>query len=198
MMMHNPPHPGETLREDVLPALEVGVSEAADRLGVSRQTLSAVLNGRQAITPEMAARLEAWIGAENGGRAEVWLAQQAAFDLWHVRQDKAAALSSIKRSGLAAVRNRAGEPVGPESAKAVDAVEEPHLASHVYSLRTQKARKVDAKRSVAVAVKKMAVNTGKVVMRPKASRTTARASRAWRSARRPARRPARLNRGCTP
>jgi addiction module HigA family antidote len=98
MMMHNPPHPGETLREDVLPALDVGIAEAADGLGVSRQTLSAVLNGRQAITPEMAARIEAWLGAENGGRAEVWLAQQAAFDLWQVRQVKADALTGISRS----------------------------------------------------------------------------------------------------
>lgn len=106
MTMYSPPHPGETLREDVLPALGVGVTEAADKLGVSRQTLSAVLNARQAITPEMAARIEAWLGVEHGGRAEIWLAQQAAFDLWHVRQAKSRALAGIARSAAFANAKR--------------------------------------------------------------------------------------------
>lgn len=86
--MHNPPHPGETLREDVLPALELTVTEAAQQLGVSRATLSRVLNGRSAISPEMALRLEAWLGVERGGRAEVWLQQQLAYDLWQARHAK--------------------------------------------------------------------------------------------------------------
>ena len=83
--MHNPPHPGETLREDVLPALGLTVTEAAAQLGVTRAALSRVLNGRAAISPEMALRLEGWLGVENGGRADGWLAQQAAFDLWKAR-----------------------------------------------------------------------------------------------------------------
>lgn len=83
-MMKNLPHPGETLREDVLPALGLTVTEAAAQLGVTRAALSRVLNGRAAISPTMALRLEAWLGAENGGR--VWLSQQTAFDLWQARE----------------------------------------------------------------------------------------------------------------
>jgi antitoxin HigA-1 len=84
--MHNPPHPGETLREDVLPALGLTVTEAARQLGVTRSALSRVLNGRAAISPDMALRLEAWLGEQRGGRAELWLAQQMAFDIWKARQ----------------------------------------------------------------------------------------------------------------
>jgi len=84
--MHNPPHPGETLREDILPALGLTVTEAAAQLGVTRAALSRVLNGRAAISPEMALRLEGWLGVENGGRADVWIAQQAAYDLWKARE----------------------------------------------------------------------------------------------------------------
>lgn len=83
--MHNPPHPGETLREDIFPALGVTVKEAAEQLGVARPTLSKVLNGRAAISPEMALRIEKWLGVENGGRADLWLAEQAAYDLWQAR-----------------------------------------------------------------------------------------------------------------
>ena len=61
--MFNPPHPGETLREDIFPALGLTVTEAAKQLGVSRVTLSRVVNGRAAISPDMALRLEGWLGA---------------------------------------------------------------------------------------------------------------------------------------
>ena len=96
--MFNPPHPGLTLRDDVLPALNLSVSEAATQLGVDRTTLSKVLNGRAAISPAMALRIERWLGRSHGGAAEVWLAQQAAHDLWCARQAAKAtkALSSIK------------------------------------------------------------------------------------------------------
>ena len=83
--MFNPPHPGETLREDVLPALGLTVTEAAAQLRVTRAALSRVLNGRAAISPEMALRLEGWLGVENGGSADAWIAQQAAYDLWKAR-----------------------------------------------------------------------------------------------------------------
>lgn len=83
--MHNPPHPGETLREDILPALGLSVTEAAEQLGVARPSLSRVLNGHAAISPEMALRLEKWLGVENGGRADLWLAEQASYDLWQAR-----------------------------------------------------------------------------------------------------------------
>lgn len=84
--MHNPPHPGATLREDVLPALNLTVTDAAAQLGVTRAALSRVLNERAAISPAMALRLEGWLGAENGGQADAWVAQQAEYDLWQVRK----------------------------------------------------------------------------------------------------------------
>lgn len=84
--MHNPPHPGETLREDILPALGLTVTQAAEQLGITRAALSRVLNGRAGISPTMALRLEAWLGVERGGRADVWIAEQAAYDLWQARQ----------------------------------------------------------------------------------------------------------------
>lgn len=95
----NPPHPGETLREDVLPELGLTVTEAAEQLGVTRTALSRVLNGHAAISPEMALRLEQWLGIENGGRADLWIAQQAAYDLWQARQN---GVPHVERVRLAA------------------------------------------------------------------------------------------------
>lgn len=77
------------MREDVLPALGLTVTAAAKQLGVTRAALSRVLNGRAAISPEMALRLEGWLGVENGGRADLWIAQQAAYDLWQARNNGA-------------------------------------------------------------------------------------------------------------
>jgi addiction module HigA family antidote len=102
--MFNPPHPGLTLRDDILPALSLQVSEAAAQLGVDRTTLSKVLNGRAAISPAMALRLERWLGRDHGGAAEVWMAQQAAYDLWRARQ---AAKASKALSGIKALKLRA-------------------------------------------------------------------------------------------
>lgn len=81
----NPPHPGEALRDDVLPAFGLTVTEAAAQLGVTRAALSRILHGHAGISPEMALRIEAWLGEENGGRADLWLAQQSAYDLWQAR-----------------------------------------------------------------------------------------------------------------
>jgi len=86
MRMHNPPHPGLTLRDDVLPALGLSVTDAAKQLGVARVTLSRVLNGHAAISPEMALRIEAWLGVERGGEARLWLAEQTAYDMWQAEQ----------------------------------------------------------------------------------------------------------------
>ncbi|WP_414443399.1 HigA family addiction module antitoxin [Burkholderia sp. 22PA0106] len=83
--MLTPPHPGETLRDDVLPALGLSVTEAAAQLGVTRAALSRVLNARAAISPEMALRIEGWLGVERGGRADLWLAEQLAYDLVQAR-----------------------------------------------------------------------------------------------------------------
>jgi addiction module HigA family antidote len=84
--MFNPPHPGLTLRDDVLPALGLSVTEAAEQLGVARVTLSRMLNGRAGISPEMALRIEAWLGVDRGGEARLWLAEQSAYDLWQAQQ----------------------------------------------------------------------------------------------------------------
>ena len=99
--MHNPPHPGKTLREDILPALGLTVTDAAGQLGVTRAALSRVLNARAAVSPEMALRLEAWLGVENGGRADLWVSQQAAYDLWQARK---AGVPKVKR--LASIASR--------------------------------------------------------------------------------------------
>ncbi len=78
MKMHNPPHPGEVLRDLCLEPLEITVTKAAKALGVSRKTLSAILNGRAGISPEMAVRLSIAFGTT----AESWLNQQTQHDLW--------------------------------------------------------------------------------------------------------------------
>ena len=84
--MFNPPHPGLTLRNDVLPALGLTVTQAAAQLDVSRVALSRVLNGRAAISPEMALRIEAWLGTARGGEARLWQAGQSAYDVWQAKQ----------------------------------------------------------------------------------------------------------------
>lgn len=77
--MHNPPHPGEVLREWLG---EMEVTEAARKLGVTRVTLSRILNGASGISADMALRLEAALGTS----AEMWMGLQAAFELWRASQ----------------------------------------------------------------------------------------------------------------
>lgn len=86
-----PTHPGEILREDVLPALGVSISHAAEDLGVSRQTLHRLLSGRTSVTPEMAVRLGKYCG--NG--AAFWLRLQESHDLWHAERELAKDLKRI-------------------------------------------------------------------------------------------------------
>ena len=83
--MHNPPHPGLIIKEDILPALGLGVTEAAHQLKVTPAALSDVIGGRSAISPDMALRIEKWLGIEGGGSADVWLSQQAKYDQWQAR-----------------------------------------------------------------------------------------------------------------
>jgi addiction module HigA family antidote len=83
MNMHNPAHPGEILKELVIEPLGLSVTEAARHLGVSRTSLSKLLNGRGAATPEMAVRLEMTFGKPNAAH---WLRRQNAYDLWQTRQ----------------------------------------------------------------------------------------------------------------
>lgn len=77
-----PTHPGEILRDDVLPALGLSVIEAAKELRVSRQTLHRILAGKTAVSPEMAVRLGKFCGNGPG----LWLRMQAAYDLWHAEK----------------------------------------------------------------------------------------------------------------
>ena len=85
MRMHNPPHPAEVIREDILPELGLSVTEAARQLGVSRVTLSRLLNGKAGISADMAIRLHKWLG-DNSPSPESWLHQQADYDLWQAMQ----------------------------------------------------------------------------------------------------------------
>jgi len=84
MRMHNPPHPGEILKSLCLEPLGLSVTDTAVALGVSRKTLSAILNGRAGISPEMAVRLSIAFDTS----AESWLNQQTQFDLWHAEQSR--------------------------------------------------------------------------------------------------------------
>ena len=79
MPMHNPPHPGEVLKELYLDPLELTITETAKGLHVSRKTLSAIVNGHYGITPEMALRLSKAFNTT----AESWLNMQQQYDLWH-------------------------------------------------------------------------------------------------------------------
>lgn len=82
MRMHKPPHPGKIIKALCLDPLGLSVTEAAKGLGISRKTLSAILNGRAGISPEMAVRLSIAFGTS----AESWINQQTQYDLWHAEQ----------------------------------------------------------------------------------------------------------------
>ena len=82
MAMKNPPHPGRSIKENCLDPLDLNVSEAAKVLGVARHTLSRVLNGHAAISPEMAIRLE----KAGWSNAEFWLRRQTSYDLAQARR----------------------------------------------------------------------------------------------------------------
>ena len=77
-MMHNPPQPGTFLNETVIKPLGLGVTEAAQRLGMSRTALSRVLNGRAGISPDLAVQLE----RAGQSKARFWVNLQANYDLW--------------------------------------------------------------------------------------------------------------------
>ena len=85
MRMHNPPHPGEIIRELCIEPLSISVTEAAKVLGVSRKQLSAILNGKAGVSPEMAVRLSKAFGSD----PEVWLGHQKTYELWQALQREA-------------------------------------------------------------------------------------------------------------
>jgi len=82
--MHNPPHPGEVIRELCLEPLDLSITEAARALGVSRKTVSAIVNKRAGISAEMAIRLSIAFDTT----AESWLNQQTQYDLWNAEQHR--------------------------------------------------------------------------------------------------------------
>ncbi len=82
MEMFDPPHPGEIIREDCLKPLGLSVTDAAKGLGVSRQSLSELVNGRAGVSAEMAIRLE----KAGWSTANAWLGIQSAYDLWQAKQ----------------------------------------------------------------------------------------------------------------
>jgi len=90
-LTRRPTHPGAILREDVLPALGLSVSEAARQLGVTRQTLHRIMAEKASITPEMAVRLGRFCG--NG--PELWLRMQQGYDLWRAERELGAELKKI-------------------------------------------------------------------------------------------------------
>jgi len=83
-MMHNPPHPGEVIRELCLEPLGITVTAAAKALGVSRKALSELLNGKTGISPEMALRLSIAFDTT----PESWLTQQMQYDLWQAEKKR--------------------------------------------------------------------------------------------------------------
>jgi addiction module HigA family antidote len=85
MTMKNPPHPGLSVRHDCIEPLDLTITEAADILGVTRQALNNLVNGKSGISPEMAIRLDKAFG----GGAETWLRLQMAYDLAQAREHEA-------------------------------------------------------------------------------------------------------------
>lgn len=83
MAMHNPSHPGEILKELMIEPLSLSITDTANHLGISRKTLSKIVNGKGAITPEMATRLELLFKTPS---AEHWLRLQNAYDLWQAKE----------------------------------------------------------------------------------------------------------------
>ena len=90
--MHNPPHPGEVLRDGVFTNTGITVTEFAKRIGVTRVMLSRVLNGKAGISAEMAVRLAAGLG----GSAESWLHMQANYDLWQAEKSLKRVVAKIE------------------------------------------------------------------------------------------------------
>ena len=82
MEMFNPPHPGEILKEDYLVPLGLSITAAASALRVTRQALSALVNGRGGVSPEMAIRLSKALNTT----PQLWLNLQQQFDLWQAQQ----------------------------------------------------------------------------------------------------------------
>ncbi|MBI2801418.1 MAG: HigA family addiction module antidote protein [Gammaproteobacteria bacterium] len=91
MTMHNPPHPGEFIRDVYLEPFQISVRSVASSLGVSASTLNRLINGQSSVSPEMALRLAKALGRS----PESWLAMQHNFDLWNAK--RRTDLSGVRR-----------------------------------------------------------------------------------------------------
>ncbi len=96
MAMHNPPHPGEFIREVYITPFGLSVRKVAENLSVSPSTLNRLLNGESNISPEMALRLSKALGRS----PESWLSMQDHYDLWHARKN--ISLKQVKKLKLSA------------------------------------------------------------------------------------------------
>ena len=94
MRMHNPPHPGEILKEDVMPELGLTVGELAAHLGISRPHLSRILNGHSGISADMDLRLSEALGQTPG----LWLKMQAAYDLWQAGRQRRKPILPLRKA----------------------------------------------------------------------------------------------------
>jgi len=92
--MHNPAHPGEIIRELCLEPRDLSVADAAKQLGVSRKTLYKIINGKGAVTPEMALRLELVFGST----AQTWLNMQTTYDLWLLKDKRKALKAALRKA----------------------------------------------------------------------------------------------------
>ena len=97
MTMHNPPHPGEFIRETYIEPFNISICSLAENLGVAASTLARVVSGRSAVSPEMALRLSKALGRS----PESWLAMQDNYDLWRAR--KSAKLSQVRKIAFEAM-----------------------------------------------------------------------------------------------
>ena len=93
-MMHNPAHPGEIIRTICLEPKGISVADAAEWLGISRKTLYKIINGKGAVTPEMALRLELVFGST----AQTWLNMQTTYDLWLLKDKRKALKAALRKA----------------------------------------------------------------------------------------------------
>jgi len=93
--MHNPPHPGESVLRTCIEPLGLSITKAAEHLGVTRKTLSELVNGKSGISPEMAIRLSKVFGSD----PDFWMRLQSNYDLWHTQKAKTIKVRKIRNLG---------------------------------------------------------------------------------------------------
>jgi len=84
MTMHNPPHPGEAFKSGFLDSVDLTITGASERLGITRKHLSNIINGKASVTADVAKRFEGLTGSS----AQMWLNMQSTYDLWKLRDTK--------------------------------------------------------------------------------------------------------------